>query len=116
MHMAWMREVCGRQADYYYSAGLVYGNFPRSEVATAEQTRQSRRIRPRRPRRPPEPPRQRRNPRRDLYDSLYISAPRLKAHQNLDRAVERCYRKEKFDSEWERVDILFEWYKANSRD
>ena len=29
MHMAWMRQVCGRlKSDYRYSAGLVYNNFP----------------------------------------------------------------------------------------
>ena len=43
----------------------------------------------------------------DLYDPLYIPAPLLKAHQNLDRAVDRCYRKEKFETERERVEFLF---------
>ena len=29
MHMAWMRQVCGRlKSDYRYSNNLVYNNFP----------------------------------------------------------------------------------------
>jgi very-short-patch-repair endonuclease len=29
MHMAWMRQVCGRmKSDYQYSASIVYNNFP----------------------------------------------------------------------------------------
>lgn len=46
----------------------------------------------------------------DLYDPLYMPAPLLKAHQNLDRAVDRCYRKEKFERERERVEFLFGLY------
>ena len=48
----------------------------------------------------------------DLYDPLYMPAPLLKAHQNLDRAVDRCYRKEKFETERERVEFLFGLYEA----
>ncbi len=46
----------------------------------------------------------------DLYDPLYMPAPLLKAHQNLDHAVDRCYRKEKFETERERVEFLFGLY------
>ena len=38
MHMAWMRQVCGRlKSDYRYSAGLVYNNYPWPEALTAAQ-------------------------------------------------------------------------------
>ena len=46
----------------------------------------------------------------DLYDPLYMPAPLLKAHQTLDCAVDRCYRKEKFTNERERVEYLFQLY------
>ncbi len=42
-----------------------------------------------------------------------MPAPLLKAHQNLDRAVDRCYRKEKFETE--RVDFLFRLYEELTR-
>jgi hypothetical protein len=46
----------------------------------------------------------------DLYDPLTMPAPLLKAHQALDRAVDRCYRAKKFESERERVEHLFQLY------
>jgi hypothetical protein len=47
MHMAWVRQVCGRlKSDFRYSNKLVYNNFPwpqatekqRAAVETAAQT------------------------------------------------------------------------------
>ena len=46
----------------------------------------------------------------DLYDPLTMPAPLLKAHQELDRAVDRCYRPEPFDSDRHRVEYLFALY------
>ena len=39
-----------------------------------------------------------------------MPAPLLKAHQQLDRAVERCYRPEPFPSDRHRVEYLFALY------
>ena len=46
----------------------------------------------------------------DLYDPLTIPAPLLAAHQQLDRAVDRCYRPEPFPSDRHRVEYLFALY------
>jgi hypothetical protein len=46
----------------------------------------------------------------DLYDLLTMPAPLLKAHQQLDRAVDRCYRPEPFPSDRQRVEYLFALY------
>ena len=46
----------------------------------------------------------------DLYDPLTMPAPLLKAHQALDRAVDRCYRPEPFPSDRHRVEYLFALY------
>ena len=45
-----------------------------------------------------------------LYDTLLMPAPLLKAHQQLDRAVDRCYRPELFPSDRHRVEYLFACY------
>jgi len=38
MHMAWVRQVCGRlKSDYRYSAKLVYNNYPWPASATDKQ-------------------------------------------------------------------------------
>jgi hypothetical protein len=46
----------------------------------------------------------------DLYDPLTMPAPLLKAHQTLDRAVDRCYRPDPFPSDRHRVEYLFALY------
>ena len=46
----------------------------------------------------------------DLCDPLAKPAPLLKAHQQLDRAVDRCYRPEPFPSDRHRVEYLFALY------
>ena len=115
MHMAWMRQVCGRlKSDYRYSNSLVYNNFPWPESATNEQrakveecaqvvldARQSHL--------------ENGATLANLYDPLYMPAPLLKAHQNLDRAVDRCYRAAKFETERERVEFLFGLYEELTR-
>ena len=38
MHMAWMRQVCGRmKSDYQYSVSIVYNNYPWPAAATDKQ-------------------------------------------------------------------------------
>ena len=39
-----------------------------------------------------------------------MPAPLLQAHQALDRAVDRCYRSEAFESDRHRVEYLFALY------
>ena len=46
----------------------------------------------------------------DLYEPLAMPPPLLKAHQQLDRAVDRCYRPEPFPSDRHRVEYLFALY------
>ena len=45
---------------------------------------------------------------------LTMPAPLLKAHQQLDRAVDRCYRPEPFPSDRHRVEYLFALYEQLS--
>lgn len=110
MHMAWVRQVCGRlKSDFRYSARLVYNNFPwpveakegqREKVeAFAQGVLDARQVYL-----------DSGSTLADLYDPLYMPEPLLKAHQKLDRAVDRCYRVKKFESERERVEFLFQLY------
>jgi hypothetical protein len=46
----------------------------------------------------------------DLYDPVAMPPVLAKAHEALDRAVERCYRKEPFASDRQRVEYLFALY------
>ena len=46
----------------------------------------------------------------DLYDSLAMPPALVKAHADLDRAVDLCYRPQPFESERHRVEFLFARY------
>ena len=46
----------------------------------------------------------------DLYDPLSIPPALVKAHADLDRAVDLCYRPQPFTSERQRVEYLFALY------
>ncbi|MGA9046521.1 type IIL restriction-modification enzyme MmeI [Sulfuricurvum sp.] len=48
----------------------------------------------------------------DLYNPLTMPPKLLKAHEALDRAVDKLYRKEAFKSDTERVTHLFEMNRA----
>jgi hypothetical protein len=111
MHMAWMRQVCGRlKSDYSYSSSLVYNNYPWPEAtpeqkASVEQGAQavldarSLFLSP-----------NGKSTLADLYDPVAMPPALAKAHADLDRAVEKCYRKEPFASDRERVEFLFALY------
>ena len=108
MHMDWMRAVTGRlKSDYQYSVKLVYNNFPwlnpsenqKKQIAElAEKVLEARAEH--------QPPKGR-STLADLYDPLTMPVGLLKAHQKLDAAVDKAYRKEPFKTARERVEFLF---------
>ena len=109
MHMAWVRQVCGRlESRYRYSASLVYNNFPWPEDPTRQATRAS----------VEEAAQAVLDARKqfpdatlaDLYDPLAMPPALAKAHAELDRAVDRCYRSQPFESDRQRVEYLFALY------
>ncbi|MBA2468284.1 MAG: class I SAM-dependent DNA methyltransferase [Chloroflexia bacterium] len=110
MHMAWVRTGCGRlKSDYRYSKDIVYNNFPWPENVTEAQTaaieRLAQAVLDARDEFPG-------STLADLYDPLTMPPALAKAHQALDRAVDRLYRKEPFKSDADRVTLLFERYGA----
>lgn len=112
MHMAWVKSVCGRiKSDYRYSVTLVYNNFPWPEQATEAQRAKletaaaeviaAREAFPG-------------STLADLYDPVSMPPRLAKAHEVLDRAVERCYRPEPFATDRQRVEYLFALYEKLS--
>jgi MmeI, target recognition domain/MmeI, C-terminal domain len=108
MHMAWMRHVGGRmKSDPRYSVKLVYNNFPWPQTPSAKQ------------RHAVEAAAQAvLNARKkfpdatlaDLYDPLTMQPALVKAHADLDRAVDLCYRPQPFQNDRQRVEHLFALY------
>jgi hypothetical protein len=109
MHMCWVKYVCGRlKSDFRYSNNLVYNNFPwpqdlpKQKIQGVEKlTAQVLRIRERYPK----------SSLADLYDPLTMPADLVKAHQDLDRFVDTCYRAQPFETEMQRIEFLFDLYK-----
>ncbi len=108
MHMAWMRQIGGRlESRYRYSGSMVYNNYPWPAAVTDKQRAAveaaAQAVLDARAKYPT-------STLADLYDPLTMPAPLLKAHQQLDRAVDRCYRPEPFPSDRHRVEYLFALY------
>jgi hypothetical protein len=111
MHMAWMRQICGRiKSDYRYSNVLVYNNFPFPENVSdkdkknvEEKARQILSIRDNYPD----------SSLADLYNSSTMPKELLKSHEELDKAVDKCYGKQIFNTEMERLRFLFGLYEKH---
>ena len=106
MHMAWMRTVTGRmKSDYMYSVGVVYNTFPvptkNANLSKLEPLAQA--VLDARATHPGAT-------LADLYDPDLMPNNLRQAHQALDRAVDRLYRRTGFTSEHERVKHLFMLY------
>ena len=106
MHMAWLRHVGGRlESRYRYSIGLVYNTFPTPPAGAnlskleplAQAVLDARAAHPD-------------ATLSDLYDPDLLPPNLRRAHQSLDRAVDRLYRAKGFASERERVEHLFMLY------
>ena len=108
MHMAWVRQVTGRlKSDFQYSIKLVFNNYPWPEHATDKQRAaveaKAQAVLDARQQFPAAT-------LADLYDPLSMPPALVKAHADLDRAVDLCYRPQPFDSERHRVEYLFALY------
>lgn len=108
MHMTWMRYTCGRlESRYSYSNTIVYNNFPwpqdlpKQKVDGVEKlANQILKVRTRYPE----------SSLADLYDPLTMPPDLVRAHQDLDKFVDTCYRPQPFDTEMQRIEFLFELY------
>jgi hypothetical protein len=114
MHMAWVKTVCGRlKSDYRYSNEIVYNNFPWPENITQKQTESIEKA--------IQKVLDARAQFADsslavLYDTEKMPPVLVKAHIELDKAVDLAYRKAPFESEAKRVEFLFELYEKYTAD
>jgi hypothetical protein len=157
MHMAWVRQVCGRlESRYRYSNKLVYNNFPWPKLEScispdddftwplnvcetdigfltrrhddpgylSESPKKAKKVNKAfsaddKKRLTVEVKAQAVLDARakyplstlaDLYDPLTMPHDLVKAHTELDRAVDQCYRSAPFSSDRQRVEYLFALY------
>jgi len=114
MHFVWIKNVCGRlKSDFRYSNEIVYNNFPwienisekqkkKIEVA-AQKVLDARQLRPK-------------WGAGNFYDPLIGIPEIIKAHKELDKAVDLAYRSQPFTSEAKRMEFLFELYEKYTVD
>jgi hypothetical protein len=111
IHMAWVRQVCGRiKSDFRYSNKIVYNNYPWPNPTPEQRERVEEKAQAVLDARAPHLPPRGMSTLADLYDPLSMPPELVKAHTELDRAVEKCYRPEPFRSDRERVEHLFRLY------
>jgi type I restriction-modification system DNA methylase subunit len=108
MHMAWVKYTCGRlESRFRYSKDIVYNNYPWPESTTDRQTKTiedaAQKVLDARKEFP-------NNSLADLYDPLTMPPALVKAHQELDKAVDLAYRPQPFVNETKRIEFLFELY------
>ena len=114
MHMSWVNTVCGRlKSDYRYSASIVYNNFPWPENPSEKQIKTI------------EEKAQNvldvrasfsNSSLADLYNPLTMPPTLVKAHNELDKAVDAAYSKQNFSTEAKRMEFLFELYEKYTAD
>jgi hypothetical protein len=114
MHMAWVRNICGRlKSDYRYSKDIVYNNFPWPENPNEKQVKAietaAQKVLDTRLQFP-------KSSLADLYDPLTMPPALVKAHNELDKAVDLAYRSQPFTSEANRMVFLFELYEKYTAD
>lgn len=114
MHMTWMRATCGRlESRYSYSNTIVYNNYPwpfnpsekqiKSIEIAAQKVLDARAQFPN-------------SSLADLYDPLTMPPALVKAHNELDKAVDLAYRSQPFTSEANRMEFLFGLYERYTAD
>lgn len=108
MHMTWVRYTCGRlKSDYRYSKDIVYNNYPWPENPSDKQIKSveeaAKAVLDAREQFPD-------SSLADLYDPNTMPPVLVKAHQQLDKAVDQCYRSQPFSTEAKRIEYLFELY------
>jgi hypothetical protein len=114
MHMAWVKSVCGRlESRYRYSKDIVYNNYPWPDNPNDKQVKAietaAQKVLDARQQFP-------NSSLADLYDPLTMPPALIKAHNELDKAVDLAYRPKAFTSEANRMVFLFELYEKYTAD
>jgi hypothetical protein len=112
MHMVWVNAVGGKlETRYRYSAKLCYNTFPFPDITLKQKENLNLyvfAILDERAKHPEKTMAQ-------IYDPDIMPKGLKQAHEELDRAVEQCYRLQPFTSNTERLEYLFRMYEEMSK-
>ena len=113
-HMTWVKYVCGRlESRFRYSKDIVYNNFPWPKNITKKQIElienKAQNVLDVRLQFP-------NSSLSDLYDPQIMPSALVKAHNELDKAVDSTYRSQPFTTEANRMEFLFDLYETYTAD
>lgn len=108
MHMLWVELSCGKlKGDYRYSKKLAYNNFPfpknipsELKIKIGNAGKEILNVRNNYPN----------ESLANLYDPLLMPVDLRKAHEKLDKLVDKAYRNKKFKDDNDRMKFLFDLY------
>jgi hypothetical protein len=108
MHMSWVKYTCGRlESRLRYSKDVVYNNYPWAKEVSEKNKKKieekAQKILDVRAEFPD-------SSLADLYHQLTMPPKLAKAHLELDKAVDLCYRSQAFTNENARIEYLFDLY------
>ncbi|MEI6865980.1 DNA methyltransferase [Flavicella sp.] len=107
MHMTWVRAVGGKlKTDYRYSKDICFNTFPFPNITTKQKENLNLYVFAILDERAKHPSRT----MAQLYNLDTMPKGLLKAHQELDIAIEQCYRLQPFKNDTERLEYLFKQY------
>jgi hypothetical protein len=114
MHIAWVKHTCGRlESRFRYSNTIVYNNYPWPENPSEKQIKAietaAQKVLDARLQFP-------NSSLADLYDPLTMPPALVKAHNELDKAVDLAYRPQPFTTEANRMEFLFSLYEKYTAD
>ncbi|MFA9290123.1 MAG: class I SAM-dependent DNA methyltransferase, partial [Solirubrobacteraceae bacterium] len=113
MNVAWVKKTCGRLESRIRYTPNVYHTFPFPENPTEKQIKtieeKAQKVLDVRLQFP-------NSSLADLYDPLIMPPALVKAHNELDKAVDLAYRPQAFTSEAKRMEFLFELYEKYTAD
>lgn len=112
MHIVWVRAVAGRlKTDMQYSNTLCYNTFPFPEITIKQKENLNLYVFAILDERAKHPEKS----MAQLYDPDKMPKGLKQAHEELDRAVEQCYRLQPFTSDTERLEYLFKMYEEMNK-
>ncbi len=115
MHMTWLRAVCGRLTSrYVYSIGVVYNTFPLptelGKFGSDEAQKKLAHLTPLADTILETRANHKGSTLAQLYDPDFMPPDLRKAHQALDKAVDKLYRRTPFTGEADRLALLLKLY------
>ena len=107
IHMSWIKSIGGKlKSDYRYSSVLCYNTFPLPSLTQTQKDileKHTHNILEQRAKHTEKT-------LAEMYDPEKMPEGLLKAHKDLDTAIEKCYRAKPFESDEERLAWLFKLY------